>query len=239
MEPERYFFLHLQKTAGTTLLRRLRPVFGELEVYPGPSDGPLPDNVLLVEHLEARWEARRNEIRLVTGHFPGCTTEVLGGSWNTFTVLRDPVERTLSYLRHHRELTPADAELSLEEVYEDPLRFRWLVHNHMVKMLALRREEMTAGAMTLVDFSPEHLVRARAALDQLDVVGVQESFEPFCDALARRFGWELGPPQRSNRTSDVAVPESFRRRIAMDNALDVQLYEYALELLANRGPVRP
>jgi hypothetical protein len=236
---ERYFFLHLQKTAGTTLLRRLRPAFGDHEVYPGPGDGPVPDNVLLVEHLAARYAVRGDEIRLVTGHFPLCATEVLGGSWNTFTVLRDPVERTLSYLRHHKKLTPSDADLSLEEVYEDPLRFHGLIHNHMVKMLALRPQEMTASAMTLVDFTPEHLDRARVALDQLDVVGVQASFEPFCDALEARFGWKLGPPERSNQTAEVPVAESFRRRIAADNALDVELHQYALELLARRGPVRP
>ena len=41
---------------------------------------------------------------MVTGHFPLCTTELLGGAFTTFTVLRDPVERTLSYLRHHRKI---------------------------------------------------------------------------------------------------------------------------------------
>jgi len=79
-------------------------------------------------------------------------------------------------------------------------------------------------------------------IDELLVNDVRDQLrrvEGLDDALAKRFGWELGPPQRSNRTSDVPVSESFRRRIATDNALDVQLYEYALELLANRGPVRP
>jgi hypothetical protein len=239
MPADRFFFLHLQKTAGTTLLRRLRAAFpDEAAIYPGPGDGPVPENVLLVEHLVERWQARGDEIRVITGHFPLCTTEVLGGPWHTFTVLREPVERTLSYLRHHKKLTPADADLPLEAVYEDPLRFHGLVHNHMVKMLALRPDEMTASAMTLVEFTPQHLERARLALEGIDVVGVQEDFEPFCDALAARFGWELGPPQRSNFTPEVPVADSFRRRIAADSALDVELYEHARELLARRGPIR-
>jgi hypothetical protein len=236
MAPDRYFFLHLQKTAGTTLLRRMRPAFDEGAIYPTEDDGPKPDRVLLVEHLVERWKVRGDEIRVITGHFPLCATEVLGGDWRTFTVLREPVERTLSYLRHHKKLTPADADLPLEAIYEDPLRFYGLVHNHMVKMLALRPEEMTASAMTLVEFTDDHLVRARAALEGLDVIGVQEEFEPFCDALSQRFGWALGPPQRSNFTPEVPVADSFRRRIAADNALDVALYEHALELLARRGP---
>ena len=81
---------------------------------------------------------RGDEIRVVTGHFPLCTTELLGAQFITLTILRDPVERTLSALRHHREKTPADSERSLEEIYEDPFRFE-LVHNHMVKMFSLSR----------------------------------------------------------------------------------------------------
>ena len=190
----------------------------------------------MVPHLLERWSARGDQIQVVTGHFPLCTTELLGGTWRTFTVLRDPVERTLSYLRHHRVLTPADADVPLEEIYDDPLRFDGLVHNHMVKMLALRPDEMAAGAMTVVDFGPQHLERAIAALEAIEVIGVQDELEAFCDALAARFGWALGPPQFSNRTRPVEVPESFRRRIAADSALDVALVEHARELLARRGP---
>ena len=61
--------------------------------------------------LLERWEARRDEIQVVTGHFPLCTTELLDADFTVITVLRDPVERTLSYLRHHRDTTPADSEL--------------------------------------------------------------------------------------------------------------------------------
>lgn len=237
MPSDRAFFVHLQKTAGTTVLRRLRPAFAdEGAVYPGPTDGPVPDNVLMVDHLLERWQARGEEIQVVTGHFPRCTTELLGGPWRTFTVLRDPVERTLSYLRHHRVLTPADADTPLEEIYEDPFRFEGLIHNHMVKMLALRPEEMVAGAMTRVAFGPEHLDRAIAALEALDVIGVQDGVDPFCAALEERFGWSLGPPQFSNRTRPIEVSAAFRRRIADDSALDVALWEHAQAVLARRGP---
>lgn len=237
MSTDRAFFLHLQKTAGTTVLRRLRPAFAlESAVYPDASDGPVPENVLMVDHLLDRWRARGDEIRVVTGHFPRCTTELLGGPWQTFSVLRDPVERTLSYLRHHRVLTPEDAEAPLEAIYEDPLRFEGLIHNHMVKMLALRPEEMVAGAMTRVRFGPEHLDRAIAALEGLDVVGVQDGVDAFCTALEQRFGWSLGPPQFSNRTRPVEVSAAFRRRIADDSALDVALWEHAQALLERRGP---
>lgn len=226
---ERFFFVHVQKTAGTTLLIRLGEQFAPEQIYPDDSDGDkfgiMPQ--MNVDHLVERWPERRGDVRVVTGHFPLCTAELLGDPFRTFTVLREPVERTLSFLRHHRKLTPADAHLSLEEIYEDPLRFDRLVHNHMVKMFALTTEDMTGWLMTTVDFRPEHLERAKERLATVDVVGIQEDFEPFCHELERRFGWDLGPPVVANDTPHEAVSDAFRARIAEDNALDIELYEFA------------
>jgi Sulfotransferase family len=225
----RFFFAHVQKTAGTALFKRLKRHFGDQAVYPDVSDGDLVTVVpqLSVDVLMARWSERRDEIRVVTGHFPLCTTELLGGGFTTLTVLREPVERTLSYLRHHRKLTPADEGKTLEAVYEDQFRFRTLVQNHMVKMFALTTDEMTDGALTPIEFTPAHLDRAKRRLTTVDVLGLQERFGEFCDDLQQRFGWQLGRSVHANRTEPVAVPARFRARIAEDNAMDVELYEYA------------
>jgi len=232
-EPRRFFFVHVQKTAGTALWRRLKEQFTPAEVYPGPGDGEPPDTVLSVEHLRARWKARRAELRIVTGHFPLCTVELLDAPFVTLTLLRDPVERTLSQLRHHRETTPADAERPLEAIYEDPVRFE-LVHNHLVKMFSLTVDEMTDGALTRVTFTPERLARAKERLDVVDVIGLQTRFDDFCATLHERFGWDLGKPIFMNRTQPVAVSDAFRSRIAADNADDLELYEYAVTRYALR-----
>jgi hypothetical protein len=218
--------MHMQKTAGTALWRRLKTEFEPTCVYPGPDDGRPPDTVLSVAHLLDRWRVRGAEIRIVTGHFPLCTTELLGVPFTTITLLREPVERTLSFLRHHRESTPEDRDRSLEEIYEDPVRFA-LVHDHMVKMLSLSVNEMTDGALTPVEFDRDRLRRAQARLETVDVVGFQESFDDFCAQLTERFGWDLGPPIFMNRSEPVDVSDAFRKRIASDNALDIELYEFA------------
>lgn len=234
MNTDRYFFVHMQKTAGTTLFRRLKHQFPPQEVYPDSTDGGPPDSVLLVDHLERRWRERSREIRVVTGHFPLCTVDVLGVPFRTFTVLREPVERTLSLLRHHQRLTPADRDAPLEELYEDPIRFHGLIHNHQTKMLSLDAEAMPGFAMTHVHFERAHLETAKARLADVDVVGVQPEFDVFCSELEARYGWDLGPPQIANRTVPRPVADSFRRRIAADNALDAELYEHTRELVTRR-----
>jgi Sulfotransferase family len=235
-EPRRFFFVHIQKTGGVSLYMRLQREFGSAAVYPADSDGD-PASVapqLFPRVLLERWRARRDEIRVVTGHFPLCTTELLDAEFTVLTVLRDPVERTLSYLRHHRDTTPEDADLPLEAIYEDRARFRPFIENHMVKMLSLRAEEMTNGMMTVIDFDRGRLRRAKGALSEIDEVGFQEDLEGFAQRLARRFGWRLGPTVHENVTKPTEVPGSFRARIAEENALDMELYEYAAKLRRGR-----
>jgi hypothetical protein len=233
-EPTRWFFVHLQKTAGTSFSRQMKDAFGRPAIYPSDDDGDPIARVIDVDHLLARWRARRDEIRVVTGHYPLCTVDLLDAPFVTFTILRHPVDRTLSYLRHHRKMTPADRDLSLEEVYEDPARFDGLIHNHMVKMFSLSPDEMTEGALTVVDFTPERLERAKRNLDGIDLFGLQDRYEEFCADVNRQFGWQLGPPLHMNRTEPTDVAPALLERIAADNAMDLELYAFACDLHAQR-----
>lgn len=226
---DRYFFVHVQKTAGTSLWRRLRRAFPHEALYPGPDDGDPPTTTISIDHLSEIWSRRSDEIRVVTGHFPLCTTELLGGGFTTLTVVREPVERTLSFLRHYRNLTPAAANLTLEEIYDDPER-RKLFHNHMTKMFALTAEEMTDGALTDMAFTRDRLEAAKHNLTTVDVVGIQPRFEDFCSELVRRFDWALGKPVVANRTDPEPTSTHFRERIRHENALDAELYEFACSI---------
>ena len=130
----RFFVAHMQKTAGTSLRDRLRASFTEPEIYPNESDGPDPRvAVISVSHLQQRWAARGDKIRLLTGHFPVRTVELLPTEtpFVTMTVLRDPVARTLSFLRHQAERRQrgATADTPLVEIYEDPFRFEAMIQN--------------------------------------------------------------------------------------------------------------
>ena len=252
-QPDRFFFAHVQKTAGTSLVTGLRHHFGEQAVYPRGSDAAdRVESTISVDDLQQRFRARRDEIRVITGHFPLCTTEVLGGEFTTLTILRQPVERTLSYLRHHRQLNPEDRDKRLEDIYFDPYRFDALLHNHMTKMFSLSTEEAiawmekitkmfsmkpgeaTSWILTKVEFTPERLERAKRGLASVDAIGLQERFDEFCADLSSRFGWDLGPSRHEARTKPEEVSEAFRARIAEDNAMDLELYEFAKRLYGQR-----
>ncbi len=232
-QPQRYFFVHIMKTGGGALCRRLMNHFGEAAVYPTRGlDGTDPVKLnLSIDHLRERLAVRGDEIRVITGHFPLRTAELIDGRFTTLTLLREPVERTLSYLRQEREQPCFARRSPLEGIYEVYAHLRGMADNNMTKMLSLTPTEMSASMFTRAELNRDHLERAKEALAGIDAVGLQERFEDFCDELGARFGWRLGEPVTVNTTAPVEVPESFRARIAEDNEFDIELYEFAKELL--------
>lgn len=241
----RFFFVHVHKAAGTSLLVRLRRQFGREPIYPNQSDIDAAARVgalalaptLLVSHLLERYRMRRDQIEVVAGHFPLRTPELLGDAFTTLTIVRDPVERILSSLRHHRQLTPEDRGRSLEELYEDPVRFEGMLHNHQVKVFSLTPDEIRRGDGVMANvgtFTPTRLGDAKRGLETVDVLGLHDHVEAMCDELSARFGWHLGDDVHLNSTEPVDVPRSLRRRIEDDNAMDAEFYDFARQLWTAR-----
>lgn len=239
----RFFVAHMQKTAGTTLRDRLKASFTEDQIYPNASDGDDPRvSVISLRHLQERWAARGQEIRLLTGHFPVRTVEVLDSPdpWVTMTIFRDPVERVLSFLRHQAERRQRGAteDTPIEEIYADPFRFEAMIQNHMTRTMSLGPHEWGPGdgVLASVAYDDERLAMAKEAVAGLDIFGLQHRLDEFCVELGARYGLDTGTPRRSNTTEAYEVPQAFRDRIAEDNALDVALYQYACDLYEQRHP---
>jgi Sulfotransferase family len=235
VEPQRYFFMHIPKTAGMTLYHRLIRHHGDT-LYPLPPDRGKPEAAIDLDHFRASFRANPAQIRIIVGHFPLCLDELLGVQLTTFTLLRHPVERTLSFLRQRQQLDTRYQGASLEEVYADPYLLHGLIHNYMVKALTLTMAEAQPDVRTMVPYDDSRLERAKHNLEhRVEIFGVQEDFDDFCRRLSQRFDWDLGEPAvRANRTEPVEVAAQFRERVAHDNAHDVELYDFATGLL-NRG----
>jgi hypothetical protein len=235
-EPQRYFFLHIPKTAGMVMFQHLARQFGDDAVYPQPEYRGRLGAATDTQQLERDFRANAADIRVVVGHFPLCAVDLLGVPFSTFTILRDPVERTLSLLRQHQQRDERYHGAALEDVYADPVLLFGLIHNYMVKVLSMTPDEMTSGALSLLTYDDAHLERAQHNLEhRIEVFGLQESFDEFRVALASHYGWDLGGSARyENRTTPVAVSDEFRARIAHDNRYDVELYRFAPVLLRRR-----
>lgn len=252
------FFVHVMKTGGTTLFRNLRENFALDELYPYRKidiqyNGSKLDvrHHLSVSYLLQIPEERRRRIRVYTGHFPYIAQELLGGGFTTVTILRDPVERTLSLLRQFKRNAPWEtdpakkapmASRSLEEVYENELVFEPLVHNHQTKIFSMRESDSPESYMDVVAVDEARLALAKENLAKVDIVGITERYDDFLDEIEARFGWEVEREARANATpaSEIQpVNDALRDRIAHDNALDLEFYEYAKALVDLRSKHSP
>ena len=134
------------KTAGATFRHHIRANFASAEVYPDKRFDPdLTVANVRLDYLTSLPASRRAAIRAYTGHFPFVATDLLGGPLLTMTILRDPVDRTISFLKHCKRYNQHHHDLRLEAIYEDPFVFRCLIQNHQAKLFALLKPEDAIG----------------------------------------------------------------------------------------------
>ena len=258
---EPVYFLHIMKTAGTSLVNALGSVAGER----------LCLTQMFLDYLPFVPDPVLQGAALVAGHLGYGAVPLLAPGTRVVTVIREPVSRVLSHYSHLRRdpaVVDQTAELSLEDFVRSP-RWRPLVENFQARHLV--HDVDVAGAWEtfsparrlaelgppfpahdhlplqfLLDYGPLALAAdelaavALARLDSLDLVGVTEDLRSFHAALLAHWG---RPAQDSDLPRDnVGVAPLGRSEVAPDlleeiqaaNQVDLALYERALAL-APRG----
>jgi hypothetical protein len=218
------------KTGGATFRQHVYANFGPGEVYPRPKVDNM-ERAWLVASLLNLPADRRAETRAYTGHFPFVVTELLGIELVTFTILRHPVERTLSYLKHCKRYHPQHADLSLEEIYDDPFYFPCFIQEHQTKIFSMTADDPLESYADVIAVDERRLEIAKANLEKVDVVGLSDRHGEFVAEMQQRFGWQFEPlKNRRVSSEDWEAPTSLRRRIAEDNQADMAFFEYATQL---------
>lgn len=228
--------MHIMKTAGTNVAWSIRQSLAPDEVYPGgpPSSEQSPEQRLrywLLERFDDVDAAARARLRVFMGHFHWFANERFGAD-EVVTLLRDPVERTISHLRQVQR-DPGNEHLSLEALYEGPPQVPTPFANYQVRMFA---QEPT-------DTGPQPLViddaRYRLAFERLEsaaVIGLTEDLGPFWAEVGGRYGWHPSDTRLQVAPKRPPVPDALRKRLERDHAADRQFYAEACELVRRRAP---
>lgn len=138
------------KTGGTSFVELLRKNFSDDERYPNA-----PPEMESMARLEGymhvpKFVANINEspgqFKMVSGHVPYAVHHLLEGEYETLTVLRNPVDRIISYLKHCRRYHMEQLDMSLEEIYDDPWFKASFIQNYQTKIFSMSLEETLADA---------------------------------------------------------------------------------------------
>jgi hypothetical protein len=235
-------FLHIPKTAGMSLRSFLATQYRPADIHPAASWNDYAASGLDAENY-----------RLFSGHFRFNFTEIVPPGTRSVTILRDPVARYISALRHSRRdpnFEPAQAELRLLPIAEfirHPIlmmsqrdaQTSWLAASAPAPKVARYLAENPNGniwACETICTPDERLARAKQNLEAIDFIGFVEDLARSTDELCRHMRFHPlpalpvvnvapgGDPEFADMTpDDFAVIRGQTER-------DAELYAYARQL---------
>ena len=239
-------FLHIPKTGGKTVAAILHHHYGD--AFRGgigadaetPAEHRIPNAFSRVDRMDARVRqlAANPSVRAVAAHITFGVRDRFPPEARWLTVLRDPVERTLSqyhFLLPDRSrgrvtgrgfvppwLPPPTSELTLAECLGEA---GYIPDNLQTRMLC--------GLVSPHDPMPQNALEQamRNLGEQFAFVGTTERLPEFLALLNVAFGWPSVAYKRSKYAGipqqRKLLPPDFLRVVEERNTLDRELYRYA------------
>lgn len=219
---EAVIFLHVPKTAGTTLNRLIEWEYPVLQMYS-------VDPVLFTwssKHLHHLSPRRLRSIRMFKGHMLFGLHKILPQPASYITVLREPVDRVLSAFYFMRTY-------KLHPLYWKLRRENWTLEDFVHRSPRTNVQcKIIAGAEYEEPCTEEICAIAMANIDRhFSVVGLSERFEESLALMKLRYGWKLATYSSFNvtrtRPKKRDLPSSTLDLIMEKNSYDMALYAYA------------
>ena len=182
------------------------------EIYPDAAvDTDLVKANLEIRYLLSLSPERRRATRVYTGHFPFFVTELLETDLMTTTILRDPVERTISYLQ--MKIDQTECFISPENLYAYPGLNESHMQNFQTKQFAMTVDDRMRRAIDTLPMDDDRLALAKDNLAKVDLIGLHDRHEEFLDAATRKFGWQTRSAPPWHVSQPVEISASLRDRI--------------------------
>jgi len=246
------YFLHIPKNAGTTFTTILDTFYDHNLIYPEQLWHKLLQNKLDI-----------SKFKLIRGHLGYCIHRVLPKKPLYITILRDPIERTISEYEH--SIRDPDRRFqnriinftgkTVAEILENPKHT--IYQNPQTRHIGTdpditsfintsnsdsiaKFEFAKALRETAESISDVELIRrAKQNLSEFAFVGIAEKFEESLFLLYYTFGWRPMPSLwklnvSPKRTKTSVLPSKALQKILDATQLDKKLYEYGVKLFEER-----
>jgi FkbM family methyltransferase len=245
------YFLHIPKTAGSTLSGFLESLFLSSELWHRGGDRWTWASIIKLNPAQIRCS------QIINGHFAGYFFSYMPTPLRYFTVVRDPLARAIShyehvlrdkahyfhalaqelktfgaYLRDERtQPTVVNFELRSLGATLDPVGFAKTLTPKQIQQNELEKHLDT---VPLTQSAGELLKTATARLDKMCFVGLTERFDESLSLLCEIFGWPRAAALEARnvnprRMSVKDLPTKDVRLLTRLNEADIELYQSAKE----------
>ena len=232
----RILFLHVMKTAGTSFTDIIRANVPAPLRYP---DAILSPDTEMAVQMEAYIHAPKlirevnsaaTPFSIICGHVPYAVCELLDDQYDTVTILREPVARTISYLKHCQKYHVEHQGKDLETIYNDIWYFSSFMGNYQTKFFSMTPTECIAERR-LGDRNPPLPARA----DFVAGAPMPEAALALQKQGAARLALELFAPSTGVIDADAGRLERAKKNLSTIATVGTtERYDAFLESIARR-----
>ena len=229
----KFIFLHIEKAGGSTLHNILANFYNSSEVL----------------HLEYMSNGERelkaldvSKLKLVKGHVVFGAHQYLGADWKYYSMLRNPIDRAISYYYYVRQKKSHHHSKLIAEKNWDMSTYIREAQNLQMDNGQLRYISGSDKPFGKVDESDLKLAISNIENHFL-AVGLTERFDESLIVLYNLLGWHRYPVYEKanvnkNRQKEQNLSKDDMKLIEDMNYYDLKLYDYVKQRFGNEIPVK-
>jgi hypothetical protein len=237
----KWLFIHIMKTAGTSFRHFCLESHQNL-VYPTDADlkaNPVPGWYLTSEEFIAFVNGgglEQGDAKFIFGHYPYSIIRHLKPRFRVATVLREPVARSISQIKHRRRSAPDRFKaMSDIEVLKTTGSLERQVRNYQTKVLGML-EHPSIGVNDPVIVDETMFQRALENLEAVEFLGLTERLDETVSLWNRiepSFAQDVFPRKNESRIT-VDANDELVGFLKENLDFDIRLYEAACRIFENR-----